>query len=100
MAVYSHIKDIVSNLTGDTKFLQPLYEAIINSLEANATHIKMNLQEENNLFNDLHSEITGFSIEDNGEAFNEKNVKAFNTLWTDNKRNIGCKGKKKKRKIS
>ena len=92
MAVYSHIKDIVSNLTGDTKFLQPLYEAIINSLEANATHIKINLQEENNLFNDLHSEITGFSIEDNGEAFNEKNVKAFNTLWTDNKRNIGCKG--------
>lgn len=34
--VKANIKDIVANLGKDVKFLQPLFEAIINSLEANA----------------------------------------------------------------
>lgn len=89
--VKANIKDIVNNLGKDVKFLQPLFEAIINSLEANASVIKIILQQENTLFDEF-SVITSFSIEDNGEGFNKKNIDAFATLWTDNKRQIGCKG--------
>ena len=51
-------------------FLQPLYEAIVNSLDANATQIKINLNvEEDN--------INGFSIIDNGDGFIDKNIDSF-----------------------
>lgn len=89
--VKANIKDIVANLGKDVKFLQPLFEAIINSLEANASKIIIKVQQEDTLFNDF-SFIDSFTIEDNGEGFNTKNIDAFATLWTDNKRQIGCKG--------
>lgn len=89
--VQANIKDIVANLGKNVKFLQPMFEAIINSLEANATDIRINIHQDNTLFDD-YSHIRSFSIEDNGEGFTEKNIEAFATLWTDNKRQIGCKG--------
>ncbi len=90
MSVNANIKDIVRNIGKNTKFLQPLFEAISNSLEAGATNINITFSNELNLFGEPL--INGFVIEDNGEGFNEKNIDAFNTLWTDNKRTIGCKG--------
>lgn len=89
--VKANIKDIVANLGKDVKFLQPLFEAIIISLEANASKIIIKVQQEDTQFNDF-SFIDSFTIEDNGEGFNTKNIDAFATLWTDNKRQIGCKG--------
>lgn len=89
--VKANIKDIVANLGKDVKFLQPLFEAIINSLEANAKKIRVTIQQDPTLFDDFSS-IRSFSIEDDGEGFTQKNIEAFSTLWTDNKRQIGCKG--------
>lgn len=89
--VKANIKDIVANLGKDVKFLQPLFEAIINSLEANAKKIRVTIQQDPTLFDDFSS-IHSFSIEDDGEGFTQKNIEAFSTLWTDNKRQIGCKG--------
>ena len=89
--VKANIKDIVANLGKDVKFLQPLFEAIINSLEANAKKIRVTIQQDPTLFDDFTS-IHSFSIEDDGEGFTQKNIEAFLTLWTDNKRQIGCKG--------
>lgn len=89
--VKANIKDIVANLGKDVKFLQPLFEAIINSLEANAKKIRVTIQQDSTLFDDFSS-IHSFSIEDDGEGFTQKNIEAFSTLWTDNKRQIGCKG--------
>lgn len=89
--VKANIKDIVANLGKDVKFLQPLFEAIINSLEANAKKIRVTIQQDPTIFDDFSS-IHSFSIEDDGEGFTQKNIEAFSTLWTDNKRQIGCKG--------
>lgn len=89
--VKANIKDIVANLGKDVKFLQPLFEAIINSLEANAKKVRVTIQQDPTLFDDFSS-IDSFSIEDDGEGFTQKNIEAFSTLWTDNKRQIGCKG--------
>lgn len=51
-------------------FLQPLYEAIVNSLDANATEIKIKLNAEDD-------NINGFSIIDNGDGFIDKNIDSF-----------------------
>ena len=90
MSLVVNIKDIVKNLGKNTRFLQPLFEAISNSLEAKATKINIFLNSASDLFNEHF--IKGFVIEDNGEGFTKENIDAFNTLWTDNKRRIGCKG--------
>lgn len=90
MAVRAEIKDVVSNISKNVVFLQPLYEAIINSLEAKATRITIVLYSETGTTQ--YGRINGFDITDNGEGFTEKNIQGFNTLWTNNKREMGCKG--------
>lgn len=52
---------------------------------------KSNYSARSYYFDDFSS-IHSFSIEDDGEGFTQKNIEAFSTLWTDNKRQIGCKG--------
>ena len=90
MAVRAEIKDIVANISKNVSFLQPIYEAITNSLEANATSITIRLYSDDSVLE--HGRLSGFDVSDNGEGFTEKNLRGFCTLWTDNKRDIGCKG--------
>lgn len=54
-------------------FLQPLYEAIVNSIDANATMIKIKFF----IDNDNETLVNGFSIVDNGDGFNNKNLDSF-----------------------
>lgn len=84
-------KQAVKNLGKNVKFLQPLFEAITNSLEANATNIKVKIFSDSTLINGFQP-MCGFSIEDNGDGFTDNNIEAFQTLWTENKLKIGCKG--------
>lgn len=86
-----NIPNIVKNLGKDIKFLQPLYESIANSLEANANNIEIEILHDNP-FNGIISKMTGFIIKDNGDGFNLKNRNAFMELWTNNKMSLGCKG--------
>ena len=90
MAVKAEIKDVVSNISKNVVFLQPIFEAIINSLEANASKISIVLYSDPSTTK--FGRINGFDIIDNGEGFTDKNINGFNTLWTDNKRSLGCKG--------
>lgn len=60
-------------------FFQPLYEAIVNSLDANAENIKIKFEKQ---IIDIHSKnqeekIIGFSIEDDGDGFNDSNLDSF-----------------------
>ena len=74
-------------------FLQPVYESITNSLEAGATNINVIFYtNKDQLPHTGDGQIIGFSIEDNGEGFIEKNLDAFKELYTKNKIKIGCKG--------
>lgn len=66
-------------------------EAILNSIQANATDIKVKFtttKKENDLFKSIKS----IEIVDNGEGFNDKNIQHFSTLYTKNKQEKGCKG--------
>lgn len=86
-----NIPNIVNNLGKNIKFLQPLYESITNSLEANATNIEIEILHDNT-FEEVTPKMIGFTIKDNGEGFDTKNRDAFMELWTKNKITLGCKG--------
>ena len=81
----------VDKLSKNVSFLQPLFEAISNSLEAGAKDIKIKFDTEN-CIPKITPKIVGFSIEDDGCGFTEEQRNAFNELWTKNKIDLGCKG--------
>ena len=63
-----------------TTFFQPLYEAIINSLDANATDIKITTLK----IKDKDSEIiNGFEVDDNGDGFTQENIDSFCELYDE-----------------
>ena len=88
------ISNIVRDLP-EVGYEQALYEAITNAIQANANNIKINIIS-NSL--DYHEKdnvkkyIDEIDIEDNGEGFIEKNIKAFKEYKTQNKIELGCKG--------
>lgn len=88
-----NVEQIVNNLGMNISFMQPVYEAIVNSLEANATRINIEFFEDSQcVMNGIAPKINGFIIEDNGDGFTDENIKSFQTLWTTHKLKYGCKG--------
>lgn len=91
------VKTAVSKLNNKVEFLQPVYEAISNSLEANAKNISIEFSVDNlqiNISEEIAEaeRINGFTIIDDGEGFTENNITSFCELWTTTKKNLGCKG--------
>lgn len=91
------VKTAVSKLNNKVEFLQPVYEAISNSLEANAKNICVEFSVDNlqiNISEEIAEaeRINGFTIIDDGEGFTNDNIKSFCELWTTTKKNLGCKG--------
>lgn len=87
------------------KFLQPLIEAVCNSLEAHATEITVTLtpsivpafqfkDKKGKLLteNENVKKIDGFIITDNGDGFTGENIISFDTYLSSYKKEIGCKG--------
>lgn len=79
-------------------FIQPIIEAVSNSLEANASlvNVKFNVDRytDRDLFgNECQLEkICSATITDNGDGFVEKNRNSFHHYMSDLKRELGCKG--------
>lgn len=97
MAYSVKIKNILRQFNKKIPFLQPVYESIINSLEANATDIVVEfLEEAYPLLSEdkipLAKKIIGFKITDNGEGFNSTNLSSFKDYLSDTKLSLGCKG--------
>ena len=76
----------------DLKFLQPMYEAITNSLESNSTSIVVDIASETLVSDTLRPKVIGFTISDNGDGFTKANIDSFLELWSDAKIQLGCKG--------
>ncbi len=91
MALSVPIDTAVRKLNKNITFFQPIFEAISNSLEANAENIIVTFEQENALPG-VTPKITGFSIQDDGDGFTQNNRDAFCELWTTNKIDLGCKG--------
>src|SRR5688500_14800112 len=84
-----------------SKPLFPLYEAVINSIEAiqDASHndgrIEIRILRDQNLLTEVEptaGDVIGFVVRDNGIGFNEENYAAFETSDTTYKAQRGGKG--------
>lgn len=71
---------------GNISFLQPLYEAVVNSLDANATQISISTSRIKLHKNDKDEEfINGFTIIDNGDGFTDENISSFMDIFHEKK---------------
>lgn len=89
------ISSILGQINENITFFQPLFEAIINSLDAQATEINININtsEQITIFDNVKRiSIVGYSITDNGVGFNKDNRESFSKYLSTYKQKIGCKG--------
>ncbi|MDR3307065.1 MAG: ATP-binding protein [Endomicrobium sp.] len=87
------MQSILDKLNTSICFLQPLYEAIVNSIEAEATNINIIFVKDQTLDEkDYKPKIIGFRIADNGVGFTEDNRNSFSEFWSRYKVQLGCKG--------
>jgi len=89
--VDTNIESIVNDLQ-TVSWKQVLNEAITNSLQANATKIRIIFKQDVLDLNDTKKYIDTITIEDNGDGFNEINTKSFKEYKTQYKKDLGCKG--------
>jgi len=81
-----NIERAIKSIKEDILFLQPLYEAIVNAFQADASKINITFNKDKNDF------IIGYTIKDNGTGFSDENINSFLTLWSDLKVKIGGLG--------
>lgn len=90
--IFTDVKSATKNIGKNISFLQPIYEALINSIESGAKNISIKLFESSKIDAFDVGYIEGFEIQDDGEGFIEKNRIAFCTLWSENRIKSGGKG--------
>ncbi|KAA9349720.1 ATP-binding protein [Larkinella humicola] len=88
----------------ESQFLFPLYEVVINAIQAiherNTNEGRIDIFIRRKLINQLTiigsddslGEIIGFEVIDNGVGFNEENRNSFGIAYTGHKAKLGCKG--------
>jgi hypothetical protein len=89
-----------------TNVLYPLFEAVVNSIHSidslsesdtassydGEISIKVIRSSQASAFDDVKTEIIGFEIVDNGVGFNKINYESFQTLDSEHKIALGCRG--------
>lgn len=92
-SVPADIESIVNDLKSIT-LEQVIFEAVTNSIQANATEIKIKFTNQNEAdFKDIKKYIDNLIIEDNGDGFTSDNTKSFEKYRSTYKRNDhGAKG--------
>ncbi len=97
-----NIKRAVENISSRTSVYTPLVEIIVNAIDAiDALDNNGNKKGKVEVFinrspqldiEDTSTDITGFTVKDNGIGFTEENREAFDTLYTEQKIEKGGKG--------
>ena len=89
--IHTNIKSIVNALK-DITWEQVIFEAITNSLQANATEIKIKFIQKSLDLNNTKKYVERIIIEDNGDGFNKDNTNSFKTYLSTHKKDLGAKG--------
>lgn len=90
--MYVTTKQIVRKLPTNFRLISIIQEAITNSIQAHATHIKINfLTIPHSLLEDSR-QVKNIIIEDNGDGFTDDNINSFNNYLSEYKLDLGCKG--------
>lgn len=85
-----NIKNIVKKFKMPITIMQTMYEAIANSLEANAENIEIILTD--NITTDGSHAYSNFTIIDDGDGFTAENLESFLEYLSTHKYELGCKG--------
>lgn len=93
----TNIRRVVEAVSNRTTQWDVLYEGIINSIHANATHVICRLTGKEEVLVESGEEIApkkvdSIEIEDNGDGFSDGNYESFGQYGTDYKIDLGCKG--------
>ena len=84
-----NLEKAIKNIKIKVGFYRPLYEAIVNAIQAKATVIDISFDVEKKDHKDL---ICGYSVKDNGIGFTDANIDSFLTLWTEHNSDMGALG--------
>lgn len=87
----ANIEAIVNDLKS-VSLEQVIYEAIMNSIQANASNIRISIHQNSLIENDTTPYINKIEIADDGDGFTEENTQSFKQYRTTHKRAIGGKG--------
>lgn len=88
----ANINSIVRDLKKVTVY-QVVFEAITNSIQANASNIEIYFIARNkSVDEDSHQIVDEIKVVDDGVGFNDENIKSFKTYRSDYKKNLGAKG--------
>ncbi len=85
--LYVDIESAIDNIASDVEFLQPLYEAIVNSVHSHSTKINIDID-----YDKKSNYITSYCVTDNGDGYTHDNITSFSTLWAKIKQEPGALG--------
>ena len=87
-----NLKRIIRNLKGVT-VCTAIQESVVNSIQAHATKINIDIKLEEQLINDeVTFQVKSLAVEDDGDGFTKKNRDSFREYGSDTKLHLGCKG--------
>jgi len=89
-SVPADIASIVDDLK-DVSWKQVVFEAVTNSLQANATEINIDFTLASLDVSDKRY-VDAMTVEDNGDGFTQKNTESFQKYRSTHKRHLGAKG--------
>lgn len=95
--IFTEVSRIVSeDISSRVTQFDVVFEAITNSIQANATEIKCFLKSQDNPFIEEEEwsaiKVDEIRIVDNGEGITDENYESFSKYRTDYKKELGCKG--------
>jgi hypothetical protein len=91
MEIKTNVKAILDELK-NISIENVLYEAITNSIQANADNIEINLISETLDIEKDKKYISSIEIKDNGDGFTKENLSSFQEYKSDHKKELGSKG--------
>jgi len=83
--LFVDIETAIEHIANDVELLQPLYEAIVNSIHSNSTRIDITIEESEKY-------IEKYSVTDNGDGYTPLNIQSFSSLWSKIKQEPGALG--------
>ncbi|WP_334094018.1 ATP-binding protein, partial [Helicobacter typhlonius] len=91
MKINVNIPEVVEQLK-NVKVENVIFELIMNAIQANATLIELKIIASSLDDKNKTPYIDKIEVIDNGDGFNEGNIKSFGEYRSNYKKSLGCKG--------
>lgn len=83
--LFVDIETAIEHIANEVELLQPLFEALVNSIHSNSNNIDITIE-------DIDGFISSYSVMDDGDGYTPLNIKSFSQLWSNIKQEPGALG--------